>query len=131
MMAQNNLKNKFINNIKRQTSFAVFSMAAADILSSDTALLATLPEDTIVTKVIALPGVGVNAGATIDIKLGGNLIVDELIVDAVTDGTVVLQHNTVPADLTVEAGAVAPTTGDWEIYVEFAELQKKTGEYIS
>lgn len=127
-MAAKNLKRNSKFNQKRDVSIGVFDLGYADI-TGDGSIVATLAANSVITKVTVLETTAVNAGAKFDLLAGTTVIVDEGALDSNNSATVSLVDLDISKDITIRAGAVAPTQGSVKIIVEYVEYNMTNGEY--
>ena len=127
-MAAQNLKRNSKFNQKRDVSVGVFELGYADI-TGDGSVVATLAANSIITKVTVIETSAVNAGATVDILAGTTVIVNEGALDANNSATVILVDLDIAKDITIRAGATAPTQGTVRIIIEYVEYTMTNGEY--
>ena len=127
-MAAKNLKRNSKFNQKRDVSVGVFELGYADI-TGDGSVVATLAANSIITKVTVIETSAVNTGATVDILAGTTVIVNEGALDANNSATVILVDLDIAKDVTIRAGATAPTQGTVRIIIEYIEYTMTNGEY--
>lgn len=127
-MAAQNLKRNSKFNQKRDVSVGVFELGYADI-TGDGSVVATLAANSIITKVTIIETSAVDTGATVDILAGTTVIVDEGALDANNSATVILEDLDIAKDITIRAGATAPTQGTVRIIIEYVEYTMTNGEY--
>ena len=127
-MAAKNLKRNSKFNQKRDVSIGVFDLGYSDI-TGDGSIVATLAANSVITKVIVLETADVNAGATFDLLAGTTVIVNEGALDSNNSATVSLVDLDISKDITIRAGATAPTQGSVKIIVEYVEYNMTNGEY--
>lgn len=127
-MAAKNLKRNSKFNQKRDVSVGVFELGYADI-TGDGSVVATLAANSIITKVTVIETSAVNTGATVDILAGTAVIVNEGALDANNSATVILVDLDIAKDITIRAGATAPTQGTVRIIIEYVEYTMTNGEY--
>ncbi len=127
-MAAQNLKRNSKFNQKRDVSVGVFELGYADI-TGDGSVVATLAANSIITKVTVIETSAVNTGATVDILAGTTVIVNEGALDANNSATVILVDLDIAKDITIRAGATAPTQGTVRIIIEYVEYTMTNGEY--
>lgn len=127
-MAAKNLKRNSKFNQKRDVSVGVFELGYADI-TGDGSVVATLAANSIITKVTVIETSAVNTGATVDILAGTTVIVNEGALDANNSATVILEDLDIAKDITIRAGATAPTQGTVRIIIEYVEYTMTNGEY--
>ena len=127
-MATQNLKRNSKFNQKRDVSVGVFELGYADI-TGDGSVVATLAANSIITKVTIIETSAVNAGATVDILAGTTVIVNEGALDDNNSATVDLFDLDIAKDITIRAGATAPTQGTVRIIIEYVEYTMTNGEY--
>lgn len=127
-MAAKNLKRNSKFNQKRDVSVGVFELGYADI-TGDGSVVATLAANSIITKVTVIETSAVNTGATVDILAGTTVIVNEGALDANNSATVILVDLDIAKDITIRAGATAPTQGTVRIIIEYVEYTMTNGEY--
>ncbi len=127
-MAAKNLKRNSKFNQKRDVSVGVFELGYADI-TGDGSVVATLAANSIITKVIVIATSAVNTGATVDILAGTTVVVNEGALDANNSATVILVDLDIAKDITIRAGATAPTQGTVRIIIEYVEYTMTNGEY--
>ena len=127
-MAAKNLKRNSKFNQKRDVSVGVFELGYADI-TGDGSVVATLAANSIITKVIVIETSAVNTGATVDILAGTTVVVNEGALDANNSATVILEDLDIAKDITIRAGATAPTQGTVRIIIEYVEYTMTNGEY--
>lgn len=127
-MAAQNLKRNSKFNQKRDVSVGVFELGYADI-TGDGSVVATLAANSIITKVTVIETSAVNIGATADILAGTTVVVNEGALDANNSATVVLVDLDIAKDITIRAGATAPTQGTVRIIIEYVEYTMTNGEY--
>lgn len=127
-MAAKNLKRNSKFNQKRDVSVGVFELGYADI-TGDGSVVATLAANSILTKVTVIETSAVNTGATVDILAGTTVIVNEGALDANNSATVILVDLDIAKDITIRAGATAPTQGTVRIIIEYVEYTMTNGEY--
>ena len=127
-MAAKNLKRNSKFNQKREISIGVFDLGYTDI-AGDGSIVATLAANSVITKVTVLETAAVNTGATFDLLAGTTVIVNEGVLDSNNSATVSLVDLDISKDITIRAGAVAPTQGSVKIIVEYVEYNMTNGEY--
>lgn len=127
-MAAQNLKRNSKFNQKRDVSVGVFELGYADI-TGDGSVVATLAANSIITKVTVIETSAVNTGATVDILAGTTVVVNEGALDANNSATVILVDLDIAKDITIRAGATAPTQGTVRIIIEYVEYTMTNGEY--
>lgn len=127
-MAAKNLKRNSKFNQKRDVSIGVFDLGYADI-TGDGSIVATLAANSVITKVTVLETADVNTGATFDLLAGTTVIVNEGALDSNNSATVSLVDLDISKDITIRAGATAPTQGSVKIIVEYVEYNMTNGEY--
>ena len=127
-MAAQNLKRNSKFNQKRDVSVGVFELGYTDI-TGDGSVVATLAANSIITKVTVIETSAVNTGATVDILAGTTVIVNEGALDANNSATVILVDLDIAKDITIRAGATAPTQGTVRIIIEYVEYTMTNGEY--
>ena len=127
-MAAKNLKRNSKFNQKRDVSVGVFELGYADI-TGDGSVVATLAANSIITKVTVIETSAVNTGATVDILAGTTVVVNEGALDANNSATVILVDLDIAKDITIRAGATAPTQGTVRIIIEYIEYTMTNGEY--
>lgn len=127
-MAAKNLKRNSKFNQKRDVSIGVFDLGYADI-TGDGSIVATLAANSVITKVTVLETADVNTGATFDLLAGTTVIVNEGELDSNNSATVSLVDLDISKDITIRAGATAPTQGSVKIIVEYVEYNMTNGEY--
>lgn len=127
-MAAKNLKRNSKFNQKRDVSVGVFELGYADI-TGDGSVVATLAANSIITKVTVIETSVVNTGAKVDILAGTTVIVNEGALDANNSATVILEDLDIAKDITIRAGATAPTQGTVRIIIEYIEYTMTNGEY--
>lgn len=127
-MAAKNLKRNSKFNQKRDVSVGVFELGYADI-TGDGSVVATLAANSIITKVTVIETLAVNTGATVDILAGTTVVVNEGALDANNSATVILVDLDIAKDITIRAGATAPTQGTVRIIIEYVEYTMTNGEY--
>ena len=127
-MAAKNLKRNSKFNQKRDVSVGVFELGCADI-TGDGSVVATLAANSIITKVTVIETSAVNTGATVDILAGTTVVVNEGALDANNSATVILVDLDIAKDITIRAGATAPTQGTVRIIIEYVEYTMTNGEY--
>lgn len=127
-MAAQNLKRNSKFNQKRDVSVGVFELGYADI-TGDGSVVATLAANSIITKVTVIKTSAVNTGATVDILAGTTVVVNEGALDANNSATVILVDLDIAKDITIRAGATAPTQGTVRIIIEYVEYTMTNGEY--
>ena len=127
-MAAKNLKRNSKFNQKRDVSVGVFELGYADI-TGDGSVVATLAANSIITKVTVIETSAVNTGATVDILAGTTVVVNEGALDANNSATVILVDLDIAKDVTIRAGATAPTQGTVRIIIEYIEYTMTNGEY--
>lgn len=127
-MAAQNLKRNSKFNQKREVSVGVFELGYADI-TGDGSVVATLAANSIITKVTIIETSAVNTGATVDILAGTTVVVNEGALDANNSATVILVDLDIAKDITIRAGATAPTQGTVRIIIEYVEYTMTNGEY--
>lgn len=127
-MAAKNLKRNSKFNQKRDVSIGVFDLGYADI-TGDGSIVATLAANSVITKVTVLETADVNTGATFDLLAGTTVIVNEGALDSNNSATVSLVNLDISKDITIRAGATAPTQGSVKIIVEYVEYNMTNGEY--
>ena len=127
-MAAKNLKRNSKFNQKRDVSVGVFELGYADI-TGDGSVVATLAANSIITKVTVIETSAVNTGATVDILAGTTVVVNEGALDANNSATVILEDLDIAKDITIRAGATAPTQGIVRIIIEYVEYTMTNGEY--
>lgn len=127
-MAAKNLKRNSKFNQKREASIGVFDLGYTDI-AGDGSIVATLAANSVITKVTVLETAAVNTGATFDLLAGTTVIVNEGVLDSNNSATVSLVDLDISKDITIRAGAVAPTQGSVKIIVEYVEYNMTNGEY--
>ena len=127
-MAAKNLKRNSKFNQKREVSVGVFELGYADI-TGDGSVVATFAANSVITKVVVLENTAVNTGATFDLLAGTSVIVNEGALDANNSATVVVLDLDIAKDITIRAGATAPTQGRVKILVEYIEYTQTNGEY--
>ena len=127
-MAAQNLKRNSKFNQKRDVSVGVFELGYADI-TGDGSVVATLAANSIITKVTVIKTSAVNTGATVDILAGTTVVVNEGALDANKSATVILVDLDIAKDITIRAGATAPTQGTVRIIIEYVEYTMTNGEY--
>lgn len=127
-MAAKNLKRNSKFNQKRDVSVGVFELGYADI-TGDGSVVATLAANSIITKVTVIETSAVNTGATVDILAGTTVVVNEGALDANNSATVILVDLDIAKDITIRAGATAPTQGTVRIIIEYVEYTMTNGEY--
>lgn len=127
-MAAKNLKRNSKFNQKRDVSIGVFDLGYADI-TGDGSIVATLAANSVITKVTVLETADVNTGATFDLLAGTTVIVNEGELDSNNSATVSLVDLDISKDITIRAGATAPTKGSVKIIVEYVEYNMTNGEY--
>lgn len=127
-MAAKNLKRNSKFNQKRDVSIGVFDLGYADI-TGDGSIVATLAANSVITKVTVLETEAVNTGATFDLLAGTTVIVNEGALDSNNSATVSLVDLDISKDITIRAGATAPTQGSVKIIVEYVEYNMTNGEY--
>ena len=127
-MAAANLKRASKFNQKREVSVGVFDLAYTDI-TGDGSIVATLAAGSVITKVVVIEKTAVNTGATFDLLAGTTVIVNEGALDANNIATVSVVDLDIAKDITIRAGATAPTQGSVKIIVEYVEYNMTNGEY--
>lgn len=127
-MVAKNLKRNSKFNQKREVSVGVFDLGYADI-DGDGSVVATFAANSVITKVVVLENTAVNTGATFDLLAGTSVIVNEGALDANNSATVVVLDLDIAKDITIRAGATAPTQGSVKILVEYIEYTQTNGEY--
>lgn len=127
-MAAKNLKRNSKFNQKRDVSIGVFDLGYADI-TGDGSIVATLAANSVITKVTVLETAEVNTGATFDLLAGTTVIVNEGALDSNNSATVSLVDLDISKDITIRAGATAPSQGSVKIIVEYVEYNMTNGEY--
>lgn len=127
-MAAANLKRASKFNQKREVSVGVFDLAYTDI-TGDGSIVATLASGSVITKVVVIEKTAVNTGATFDLLAGTTVIVNEGALDANNIATVSVVDLDIAKDITIRAGATAPTQGSVKIIVEYIEYTMTNGEY--
>lgn len=127
-MAAANLKRASKFNQKREVSVGVFDLAYTDI-TGDGSIVATLAAGSVITKVVVIEKTAANTGATFDLLAGTTVIVNEGALDANNSATVSVVDLDIAKDITIRAGAVAPTQGSVKIIVEYIEYTMTNGEY--
>ena len=127
-MAAQNLKRNSKFNQKRDVSVGVFELGYADITGNGS-VVATLAANSIITKVTVIETSAVNTGATVDILAGTTVVVNEGALDANNSATVILVDLDIAKDITIRAGATAPTQGTVRIIIEYVEYTMTNGEY--
>lgn len=127
-MAAKNLKRNSKFNQKRDVSVGVFELGYADI-TGDGSVVCTLAANSIITKVTVIETSEVNTGATVDILAGTTVVVNEGALDANNSATVILVDLDIAKDITIRAGATAPTQGTVRIIIEYVEYTMTNGEY--
>lgn len=127
-MAAANLKRASKFNQKREVSVGVFDLAYTDI-TGDGSIVATLAAGSVITKVVVIEKTAVNTGATFDLLAGTTVIVNEGALDANNIATVSVVDLDIAKDITIRAGATAPTQGSVKIIVEYIEYTMTNGEY--
>lgn len=127
-MAAKNLKRNSKFNQKRDVSVGVFELGYADI-TGDGSVVCTLAANSIITKVTVIETSEVNTGATVDILAGTTVVVNEGALDANNSATVILVDLDIAKDITIRAGATAPTKGTVRIIIEYVEYTMTNGEY--
>ena len=127
-MAAKNLKRNSKFNQKRDVSVGVFELGYADI-TGDGSVVATLAANSIITKVTVIETSAVNTGATVDILAGTTVVVNEGALDTNNSATVILVDLDIAKDITIRAGATAPTQGTVRIIIEYIEYTMTNGEY--
>lgn len=127
-MAAKNLKRNSKFNQKRDVSIGVFELGYADI-TGDGSVVATLAANSIITKVTVIETSVVNTGATVDILAGTTVVVNEGALDANNSAIVILVDLDIAKDITIRAGATAPTQGTVRIIIEYVEYTMTNGEY--
>ena len=127
-MAAKNLKRNSKFNQKRDVSIGVFDLGYVDI-AGDGSIVATLAANSVITKVTVLETAAVNTGATFDLLAGTTVIVNEGALDSNNSATVYLVDLDISKDITIRAGATAPTQGSVKIIVEYVEYNMTNGEY--
>lgn len=127
-MAAKNLKRNSKFNQKRDVSVGVFELGYADI-TGDGSVVCTLAANSIITKVTVIETSAVNTGATVDILAGTTVVVNEGALDANNSATVILVDLDIAKDITIRAGATAPTQGTVRIIIEYVEYTMTNGEY--
>ena len=127
-MAAANLKRASKFNQKREVSVGVFDLAYTDI-TGDGSIVATLAAGSVITKVVVIEKTSVNTGATFDLLAGTTVIVNEGALDANNIATVSVVDLDIAKDITIRAGATAPTQGSVKIIVEYIEYTMTNGEY--
>ena len=127
-MAAKNLKRNSKFNQKRDVSVGVFELGYADI-TGDGSVVATLAANSIITKVTVIETSAVNTGATVDILAGTTVVVNEGALATNNSATVILEDLDIAKDITIRAGATAPTQGTVRIIIEYVEYTMTNGEY--
>lgn len=127
-MAVTNLKRNSKFNQKREVSVGVFDLGYADI-TGDGSIIATLAAGSVITKVTVLATAAVNTGATFDLLAGTIVLVNEGALDANNSATVSIVDLDIAKDITIRAGATAPTQGSVKVIVEYIEYTMTNGEY--
>ena len=127
-MAAANLKRASKFNQKRDVSVGVFDLAYTDI-TGDGSIVATLAAGSVITKVVVIEKIAVNTGATFDLLAGTTVLVNEGALDANNIATVSVVDLDIAKDITIRAGAVAPSQGSVKIIVEYIEYTMTNGEY--
>lgn len=127
-MAAQNLKRASKFNQKRDVSVGVFDLSYTDIVG-DGSIVATLAAGSVITRVTVLETSAVDTGATFDLVAGTTVIVNEGALDANNSATVSLVNLDISKDITIRAGATAPTQGSVKIIVEYVEYNMTNGEY--
>jgi len=127
-MAAKNLKRNSKFNQKREVSVGVFDLGYADI-TGDGSVVATFAANSVITKVVVIETVAVNTGATFDLLAGTSVVVNEGALDANNSATVTVLDLDIAKDITIRAGATAPTQGSVKIIVEYIEYSMTNGEY--
>lgn len=127
-MAAKNLKRNSKFNQKRDVSVSVFDLEYTDI-KGEGSIVATLAANSVITKVTVLKTTGVNTGATFDLLAGTSVIVNEGELATNNIATITLVDLDIAQDITIRAGATAPTEGSVKIIVEYIEYTMTNGEY--
>lgn len=127
-MAVKNLKRNSKFNQKREVSVGVFDLGYTDI-TGDGSVVATLAAGSVITKVVVIETAAVNTGATFDLLAGTTVVVNEGALDANNSATVSLVDLDIAKDITIRAGATAPSQGSVKIIVEYIEYTMTNGEY--
>lgn len=127
-MAVKNLKRNSKFNQKREVSVGVFDLGYSDI-TGDGSVVATLAAGSVITKVVVIETAAVNTGATFDLLAGTTVVVNEGALDANNSATVSLVDLDIAKDITIRAGATAPSQGSVKIIVEYIEYTMTNGEY--
>lgn len=127
-MAVKNLKRNSKFNQKREVSVGVFDLGYSDI-TVDGSVVATLAAGSVITKVVVIETAAVNTGATFDLLAGTTVVVNEGALDANNSATVSLVDLDIAKDITIRAGATAPSQGSVKIIVEYIEYTMTNGEY--
>ena len=127
-MAAKNLKRNSKFNQKRDVSVSVFDLEYTDI-KGEGSIVATLAANSVITKVTVFKTTGVNTGATFDLLAGTSVIVNEGELATNNIATITLVDLDIAQDITIRAGATAPTEGSVKIIVEYIEYTMTNGEY--
>ena len=124
-----------LNSQKRSVCVGVYKITA-DALSDNEAKVAYLPQRSLITSVRAVVKTASgNAGGNVKVKVGGIAVTGDMTVGAVTTVTGTLtasqQYQATGGLVSVVPGGTAPTGTDYEfeIVMEYIELDKTTGEY--
>lgn len=137
-MARQNLTRSNDNFQKRGVSVAVIPFVEADVTANaaDGSVMFQLPPRSLINRVTSnITTASGTANATIDVLVGANVLVNELPVAAanIDDETLVAAYRyaATGGEVIIKSGAVAPANGALvgELYIEYIELDKKTGEY--
>lgn len=126
-----------LNNQKRKASYVVARPTEAEILSAGNAIVANLPERSVVLNAyVIVHTASSTASSTLDIKVGATVVANEVPVPAtgVKEGvSFVPLYFATGGAVTIAPGAVAPAAGDLdaELVLEYVELDQVTGEYTN
>lgn len=121
------------NNQKKEISVFASGLISAASASTPDYTLFTLPRASLVTRVFAIVTDAAGAGDTLDVKVNGTVVANEIAISAlgVAAGTVTPTYFATGGSVSVVAGDGA-ALGDasvFKIVVEYIETELSDGEY--
>lgn len=141
-MAATDAKRKGLNNQRRGVDVVVTELLASSVgtsgipmaVASDGSTVATLPPKSLIVGVEAVVTVASASSDTIDVTYGGNVVCNEISVDALGGvvGTVVetAAYSATGGDIVVKDGSQATDANfRGRVIVRYVELDRVTGMY--
>lgn len=114
-------------NYKRGVSVGSYELDYTEVAAGAT--VANIPPNSLITGVTVIAKTAGQATSTADVKLDTTVLANEVDLTATGAATTTVTDAPTGGELIIEAGAVAPTAGNFVFLVEYIEYELTTGFY--